>query len=254
MPVWTEDEGGPYQAIPQPGQSWQPEGEPARRPHEYIRGGTIKMMTLFRPATGHVRAEPVDSTPNAVLHPWLKEQLTAILGECPPAPNPVPVGCRWVDWDYHAEAALYDEKYPGLRMLMVWDNLMGHQTDEMVEWCRQKGIGLLYTPLSGSWLNMAESLQRIIERRALEGQEPQTAETMKEWFAAAIRGWNNDPTPFVWGGKRHARRDRAYARRHRVGGSGATASKPIGRRRRSVRLHHQHSTNQPVANGGSIGK
>lgn len=254
MPVWTQDEGGPYQAIPQPGQSWQPEGEPARRPHEYIRGGTVKLMTLFRPATGDVRAEPVDSTANAVLHPWLKEQLTAVLEECPPAPIPVPVGRRWVDWDYHAEAALYDEKYPPLRMLMIWDNLMGHQTPEMVEWCRQQGIGPLYTPLSGSWLNMVESLQRIIERRALEGQHPQAAETMKEWFAAAVRGWNRDPTPFVWGGKRHARRDRAYARRHRVGGSGATASKPIGRRCRSVRLHHQHSTNQPVTNGASLGK
>src|SRR5713101_142289 len=56
LPVWCEDEAGPYQAVPQPGRSWQPQGEPARQPHEYIRGGTAKLLTLFRPATGEVRA------------------------------------------------------------------------------------------------------------------------------------------------------------------------------------------------------
>jgi hypothetical protein len=32
--VWCEDEAGPYQAIPQPGTSWQPAGQPVRYPHE----------------------------------------------------------------------------------------------------------------------------------------------------------------------------------------------------------------------------
>ena len=45
----NEDEAGPYQAIPQPGASWQPEGHPATQPHEYERGGTAKLLTLFRP-------------------------------------------------------------------------------------------------------------------------------------------------------------------------------------------------------------
>ena len=249
LPVWTQDEGGPYQAIPQSGQSWQPEGEPARRPHEYIRGGTAKLLTLFRPATGEVRAEPVEHATNAVLHPWLKEELTGVLAQCPLAPSTPQVGRRWVDWDYHEAAALYDQQYAPLRMLLIWDSLAGHRTPEMVEWCRERGIGLLYTPLSGSWLNMAESLQRIVERRALEGQHPETAETLMEWFRAAVRGWNREPTPFTWGGKRHARRDRAYARRHRLGGSGATTSAPIRRRSRSVRLHHQPSTIQAPAIG-----
>ena len=251
--MWNEDEGGPYQAIPHAGPSWQPEGDPARRPHEYIRGGTVKLLTLLRPATGVVRAEPVEHATNAVLHPWLQEELTAILAECPPVPRPVPVGRRWVDWDYHPEAALYDQQYPPLRMLLIWDSLKGHLTPEMVVWCRERGVGLLYTPLAGSWLNMAESLQRIIERRALEGQHPEQAAMMLEWFRATVRGWNRTPTPFVWGGKRHARRDRAYARRHRLGGSGATTSTPM-RRSRSVRLYHQQSTIQVPVIGSGIGK
>ena len=75
----TQDEAGPYQAIPQPGASWQPEGHPAQQPHEYERGGTAKLLTLFRPATGTIRAKGVVSATNAVLHPWLKEQLLARL-------------------------------------------------------------------------------------------------------------------------------------------------------------------------------
>ena len=77
----NEDEAGPYQAIPQPGASWQLEGHPQLLPHEYERGGTAKLLTLFRPATGKIRAKGVLSVTNAVLHPWLKEQLTEVLAE-----------------------------------------------------------------------------------------------------------------------------------------------------------------------------
>jgi transposase len=254
LPVWTQDEGGPYQAIPQPGQSWEPEGEPARQPHEYIRGGTAKLLTLFRPATGDLHAEPVEHATNVILHPWLKDELTAILDQTPILPGPVPLGRRWIDWDYHLEAASYDEQYPPLRLLLIWDNLRGHQSVEIVEWCRQQGIGLLYTPLAGSWLNMAESIQRILQRRALEGQHPEQAETILDWLRQVVRGWNRQPTPFVWGGKRHARRDRAYARRHRLGGSGATIATPLpGHRHRSVRSYHQQPTTQPPVIGSSLG-
>src|SRR5829696_8200149 len=86
LQVWCQDEAGPYQAVPQPGASWQLEGDPARQPHEYLRGGTAKLLTLFRPATGEVRAEPVDRTPNAVLHGWLRRELAAIVAAGPPAP------------------------------------------------------------------------------------------------------------------------------------------------------------------------
>ena len=81
IPLWCQDEAGPYQAIPQPGQSWQPEGKPRCQPHEYIRGGTAKLLTLFRPATGEVRAKGVPRAPNAVLHPWLQHELLQILAE-----------------------------------------------------------------------------------------------------------------------------------------------------------------------------
>src|SRR5918998_6445612 len=88
VPVWCQDEAGPYQAIPQPGATWAPVGKPALRPHEYIRGGTAKLLTLCRPATGEVRAKGVTTAPNAVLHPWLKAELTAILASLPEVTTP----------------------------------------------------------------------------------------------------------------------------------------------------------------------
>src|SRR4029079_6030610 len=86
LPVWCADQAGPFQTMPYPGQSWQPEGEPARQPHEYLRDGTAKVLTLFHPADGQVRVEGVTSCPNAVLHPWLKRGLAAILAAMPGLP------------------------------------------------------------------------------------------------------------------------------------------------------------------------
>jgi hypothetical protein len=101
----------------------------------------------------------------------------------------------------------------------VWDNLAGHLTDDLVDWLFDHGILPLYTPLSGSWLNMAESVQRIIVRRALSGQHPKTAQQIIAWLEQTVAGWNRKPTPFVWNGKRRRRRERARLRR--LGGSRA---------------------------------
>ena len=54
------------------------QGKPTLQPHEYVRGGTAKLLTLFRPATGDVHAKGVLSAPNAVLHPWLQEELQRV--------------------------------------------------------------------------------------------------------------------------------------------------------------------------------
>ena len=48
-------------------------------PHEYIRGEPAKLLTLFHPKTGRVVGKGVKKCSNAVLHPWLKEQLDEII-------------------------------------------------------------------------------------------------------------------------------------------------------------------------------
>jgi hypothetical protein len=77
---------------------------------------------------------------------------------------------------------------------------------------------------------MCESVQRILKHRALAGHHPKTPEEIITWLEAAASGWNREPTPFVWGGKRQARRERARQRRHAVGASGAYTRRPLRRR------------------------
>lgn len=226
LQVWCEDEAGPYQAIPHPGPSWQPVGDPARGPHEYIRGGTAKLLTLFRPHTGEVRAAAVDRAPNTVLHAWLEQALTAIVATCPAEPVPP---ARWEDWWGAPAPPGWAAGLPPLRVLLIWDNLAGHHNWEFEQWCLNAGILPLFTPVGGSWLNLAESIQRILLRRALEGHHPQSAREIQEWLAATVRGWNAAPTPFEWGGKRAARRQRARQRRHVLGGSGGYTRRPLHR-------------------------
>jgi len=206
---------------------------PAHRPHEYVRGGTAKLLTLFRPATGEVRAEPVAHTPNAVLHPWVQQEVSALLATLPPVPDPTAPERQAATWWWgqgDPPAGLAD--LPPVRLLLVWDNLAGHRTPSLVDWLVARGVWPLPTPLGGSWLNPAESIQRILVRRALEGQHPTSAQEIMTWLTDQVAGWNADPTPFEWGGKRAARRQRARERRHALGGSGGHTRRPLPRRHR----------------------
>jgi len=252
LAVWVEDEAGPYQTVPYAGESWQPEGHPIHQPHEYIRNGTAKMLTFFHPATGQVRVKGVTQSTNAILHPWVKEQIREILKTLPdrrcsakPLLEEAMNHQMWTAWQAGLSKRItLAEKLPPLRMLLIWDNLQGHYTPEMVLWLFEHGVMPLYTPLGGSWLNMAESIQRILIRRALEGQSPETPEQIIAWLEAVARGWNNDPiedrspTPFEWGGARAARRLRSRQRHHALGGSGACVRRPIRRNQNLLQKWH----------------
>jgi hypothetical protein len=232
LAVWCADQAGPYQTIPYPGRSWRPEGDPARQPHEYLREGTAKALTLFRPADGHVRVSGVTACPSAVLHPWPKRELAAILAGLPDPPAEPAIGRRaaWERWQegLSIKPTLLSD-LPPLRMLLVLDNLAGHKTPDLVCWLFENGIMPLYTPVGGSWLNMAESLQRILKQRALDGQYPADTAQIIARFEAAARHWDAAPTPFVWGGKRAERRRRHREGRRRLAGSGACTRDPIPR-------------------------
>ena len=248
LSVWGTDQAGPFQTLPYPGSSWQMEGKPARQPHQHIRNGTAKLMSLFHPGSGKVSVKGVVSCTNAVLHPWLKEELETILSALPP---PRQLLCAeenramWKSWQEGLSVRVtLPEELPTLRMLLVLDNLTGHKTPELLLWMFARGIMVLYTPLGASWLNMTESMQRILARRALEGQHPESPEEIIEWLEATARGWNRNPTPFEWGGRRAARRTRARKKRHALGGSGACSRRPIRRRSRATAVEKWRRANQ----------
>ncbi len=231
LSVWCTDQAGPYQTVPHPGRSWRPRGHPARQPHEYVRNGTAKALTLFHPADGRARVKGVTTCPDSVLHPWLKEELAEILAGLPDPPAEPAAGWRaaWERWQegLSIKPTLLSE-LPPLRMLLVLDNLAGHKTPELVCWLFAHGVMPLYTPVGGSWLNMAESLQGILKKRALDGQHPESTGRIIAWLEAAASHWNEAPTPGSWGGRRSERR-RRRRERHRVGGSGARTRRPLRR-------------------------
>ena len=44
LALWNQDEAGPYQTIPYPGKSWEPESHPGLQPHEYACNGVAKIL------------------------------------------------------------------------------------------------------------------------------------------------------------------------------------------------------------------
>lgn len=134
---------------------WQIEGIPARYSHEYIRNGTAKLLTLLHPATGQVRVTGVTSSANAVLHPWLKEQLTHILDTLPAPTTLSTTEQRQGEWARWQEGLTIRftllTELPPLRLLLILDNLGSHKTPEFVCWLMAHGIMPLYTPLGGRW-------------------------------------------------------------------------------------------------------
>lgn len=59
-----------------------------------------------------------------------------------------------------------------LRLLLVWHNLHGYWTPHLIGWLFSHDVMSLYSFLGGLWLNRAESMQRIVVRRALAEQYP----------------------------------------------------------------------------------
>lgn len=95
-----------------------------------MRNGIAKLLTLFCPNTGEVRAKGVTAASNAVLHPWLQQELTAVLDQLP-ASAPVTDAARnhgaWEAWQQGLKVCItLPATLPALRLLLVWDNLKGH--------------------------------------------------------------------------------------------------------------------------------
>lgn len=91
-----------------------------------------------------------------------------------------------------------------------------------------------------------------IVRRALDGHHPQTATEIITWLEETVAGWNAEPTPFVWDGKR--RKQHRRARHRRPAGAAALVDQPpnwrhdpLGGR---VRLHRGDDAAVVVAAAG----
>jgi hypothetical protein len=119
---WCEDEAGPFQTAPVPGPSWQRAGQPSRYPHEYVRDGTAKVLTLFHPASGQVRVKGVTSTTNDILHGWIKQELGTIVAALPEPTAPLDDRAReaWRRWQLGLKQPIsLPASLPPLRVLLL---------------------------------------------------------------------------------------------------------------------------------------
>ncbi len=186
------------------------------------------------------------STTNRVWHGWLKQEWTTLLDSLPQPTiefDPEAHRAFWASWRQGLSHPVHlPADLPPLRMLLVLDNLAGHKTAAFVQWLIAHGILPRDTPLGGSWLNMTESVQRILIRRALDSQHPTAPQEIIDWLEATARGWKAHPTPVVWAGKRLQRRQPAYARRHPLGGSAAVTKRPLRWRFKPVNPERGSST------------
>ena len=202
---------------------------------------------IATPVSHQVRLQSATRCTNAVLHPWLRERLSDILAALPSpgsSLDPAVTRAAWTVWQAGLTLPFtLPDDLPPLRLLLVWDNLTGHKTPDLVLWLCAQGVMPLYTPVGGSWLNMAESIQRVLKRRALDGQHPHSPAEIGSWFEQTAQRWNEQPTPFEWNGKRRQRRRSGGEPIHRLGGSGACTHKPL-RRSRPTSASECHSSQQ----------
>src|SRR5207249_6247223 len=69
----------------------------------------------------------------------------------------LPAAADWATWLGH----LPHLPLPPLRLILIWDNLAGHLSSSIVTWLFAHGVMPLYTPLSGSWLNLRSEERRV---------------------------------------------------------------------------------------------
>jgi DDE superfamily endonuclease len=179
------DEHGPLQPIPHHARSWQPRGRPRRQRSTYRRNlGTRQLLALLHPRDGHVVSVLRPNRRKETVLAFLLPALDCELASLPPAG----------------------------KLYVVLDNLNIHHAAEVEAWTtapeRCNRVILCYTPTNGSWLNLAESFFRILDRRVHDGTDHLTMTELEVAIDAGLRAWNAQPTPFTWRGKRWQRRHR----------------------------------------------
>jgi hypothetical protein len=195
------------------------------QPHEYVRGGTAKLLTLFHPASGLLRAKGVLSAPNAVLHPWMQDQVQSILDQLDKKPLPVrvplpddhPLLLTWQHWWWSYERP---KPAPALRLILSLSTIwLGTCRITWCAGCSNTAFCRSTRPCrvpGSTWPSRCNASSCAAPS---PGSIRKTRSPVIDWLEQTVAGWNQHPTPFVWNGKRRRRRERARLRR--LGGSGA---------------------------------
>jgi hypothetical protein len=106
---------------------------PAKYPHEYIRDGTAKLLTLFHPKDGKVRVKGGRNCTNQVLHPWLKQELAEIVQSLPASTVSMSADetrLCWQRWRENLSIKFtLPQQLPALKLLLICDNLAADRSE-----------------------------------------------------------------------------------------------------------------------------
>jgi transposase len=143
-------------------------GRLARQEFEYIRHGTQSLLATINVHTGEVIA---DCGPTRTGH----------------------------DMEQHFEHVA--ERYPGVDVHVVLDNLNIHHGERWVRFNERHGdrFHFHYTPLHASWVNQIELFFGVLARRSLRRKSFGSTEELRAHVLAFIARWNaRDRKPFRW--------------------------------------------------------
>lgn len=138
-------------------------GRPARRDSEYRRQGSANLFLWYAP---HLGQRQVTVTAQRTRREWAEAMRTLVDDHFPDADRLVVV---LDNLNTHTPAALY-HTFPPAEAKRIWDKLDLH-----------------YTPVHGSWLNIAEVELSVLARQCLRRRIPDHATLAREvtaWSAA----------------------------------------------------------------------
>jgi transposase/transcriptional regulator with XRE-family HTH domain len=166
--VLSVDEKSQVQALgrSQPAFPMMP-GMPEKRTHDYVRHGTTSLFAALNIQDGTVIA----STHRRHRAVEFKKFLAKIDTEVP----------------------------DGLDVHVICDNYGTHKHPAVKRWLESHPrFAMHFTPTYSSWINQVERLFAEVTRDLLQRSDHRSVQQLEADLHAWIKGWNEDPKPFIW--------------------------------------------------------
>jgi transposase len=152
------DEFGPLNLQPRPGRGWFPRGRPRRRRATYTRtGGVRHMFAALDLASGQLFYRFRDRK-------------------------------RWQE--FLGFLRQLRARFPTERLYVVCDNFSPHKKQQVIDWCANHDVELVFTPSNASWLNWIECEFTALRYFTLDGSDYPSHTAQEAAIAGYIR-WTN---------------------------------------------------------------
>jgi transposase len=160
------DEFGPLNLQPRPGRGWFPRGCPSRRRATYTR--TVGVRHMFA---------ALDLASGQMFYRFRDRK-------------------RWQE--FLGFLRQVRARFPTGRLYVVCDNFSPHKKSQVIAWCDDHGVELVFTPSNASWLNWIECEFTALRYFTLDGSDYPTHAAQEAAIAGYIRWANRRAKP-----KRH---------------------------------------------------